>query len=455
MAAQQTAQNPRGEKGRVISLVDPRGASSVSPGPRFAESLRSVRQSPLRDVLPMASGAGVISFALGMPASELFPRRAFAEATAAVLADPGATLYGEPCRLLKRHIVKLMEHRGIVCHEDQVFLTAGSQQGLSLISQLLLDAGDAVIAEDTIYDGLNMVLQTRGAQVLNVTSCSSSGMNLDEVEALLQQGHAPAFLYCIPDGHNPLGVSMDLESRTRLVALAQRYQVPIVEDDAYGFLSYDSARPTVPLRALDDRQVFYLGSFSKVLAPALRLGWIVVPGELTGDVGEVMTSLSILKQAADFDTATLMQRALARYFEEHDFYEHLEQIRTEYRRRRDTMVDALERHFPEEAVWNRPSGGLFLWLELPQGVLDMDQVLGQAVEREKVAFLPGRAFSMGPPKERTRSSMRLCFAGAAPELIGEGIARLGHVLKSALAHLPGPSQVGLPPREDAARALGT
>lgn len=399
----------------------------------FAKALDRVAQSPLRDVLDRTHRPGVISLALGMPAGEMFPTEDFAKATARVLECPLATQYGEPHRPLKEHIVRLMERRGVQCSEEEVFLTAGAQQGLSLISQLLLDPKATVITEDTIYDGLQMVLQACDARVLEVSTCLDTGMDVDAVEKLLHRGVAPRFIYTITDGHNPLGVSMTPANRQRLVELARRYRVPILEDDAYGFLYYDQdTEAPPPLRALDDQWVFYLGSFSKILAPALRLGWVVVPRELTSSLKELTTKLSVLKQAADFDTATLTQRSVASYLDGSDFSKHLEEICGEYRRRRDAMVAALQRHFPSEVRWNRPANGLFLWLEFPPDTVNVDRLFERALEREKVAFLPGGAFSLNPNASRSRHCVRLSFGNSDVETIEEGVARLGRVLKAEL-----------------------
>jgi 2-aminoadipate transaminase len=293
---------------------------------------------------------------------------------------------------------------------------------MDLLSRLLLDEGGQVILEETVYDGIQMAIKRQEPEVLTVATDPQTGIDVDEVEALLVRGARPCFLYVITEGHNPLGVSMSAEKRHRLVELARTFGVPILEDDAYGFL-YFGQRPDPPLRALDENWVFYLGSFSKILAPALRAGWTVVPECL-------MPRLSMLKHAADLDTPSFSHRAISAYLEAGYLPLHLEAIRDEYRARRDAMLRALEEHFPPEVRWNHPSAGMFLWAELPQG-MDATALLRAAVETENVAFSPGSVFACNHGQHADRC-MRLSF-GSNPTLrIEEGIRRLGRVIKAML-----------------------
>ena len=403
----------------------------------FSDKMQRVSQSPLLQLMSQASGPGVLSLALGSPDGGMFPGDRIGEASSRVLSHSGVTQYGQPHVPLKTHIVRLMTERGVRCTEEQIFLTAGAQQGLSLLTQLLLDPGSTVIAEDTIYDCLQMVLKSFDARILTVPTSFDTGMDLDSVEALLGE-HRPAFIYVIPDGHNPLGISMSPTSRRRLVQLGRRYQVPVIEDDAYGFLSYESMCPS--LRALDERWVFYLGSFSKTLAPSLRLGWIVVPSELTPRLEELTSKLSILKQASDFDTSTFVQRAVASYLDMGEFGAHLEILRDTYRERRDAMVSALERHLPPNVVWRAPECGFFVWVELPPEC-DAHELLKIAVETEKVSFVPGAAFSLAPSRTATQNCIRLSFGNATIGEIEEGVTRLGRALDSVLADFRGRAAV--------------
>lgn len=237
----------------------------------IARARQIMSQSTLREVLGLASRPGVISFAVGLPATDLFPVPGLARAAAGLLAtDPLSLQYGIPHRPLREQIVELMHLRGVTCRVEQVFLTSGSQQAMDILARLLLVPGGRVMLERTVYDGMQMAIKRLEPEILSVPTDLDTGLDPGAVEAHLQAGPAPAFLYTITDGHNPLGVSLPVETRKRLAALARRHRMPILEDDAYGFL-YFGESPAPPLRAFEDEWVFYLGSFSKILAPAC--GW--------------------------------------------------------------------------------------------------------------------------------------------------------------------------------------
>lgn len=385
----------------------------------LARWTRSIRRSALQDMLVASARPGVLSFALGLPAAELFPAAEYAEAVAHVLAnDPRALQYGPPFAPLKRHVVSLMAMRGVECREEQVFLTAGAQQGVNLLARLLLEPGSKVIAEEMAYTGCQQVLRASEADMLTVPTDFKTGIDVDAVERLLAGGERPALIYTVPEGHNPLAVSMSMEKRLRLVELARAYRVPVIEDDAYGLLYYEPPPP--PLRALEDRWVFYVGTFSKIMAPALRTGWVVVPESL-------IPHLAILKEASDIDTAPLSQRAISAYLDAGHLPAHLERLRREYRRRRDAMLGALREHFPEGARWETPTGGLFIWVELPEGT-DTGELLEAALETEQVAFIPGHAFCVHDERPAT-NRMRLNFSNSSVERIEDGVRRLARVLK--------------------------
>jgi 2-aminoadipate transaminase len=376
----------------------------------------------LREVMEMVSRPGILSFAIGLPAAELFPREALAEQAAQVLRSEASSLqYGVPYWPLKTQIVQLMALRGVGCTEEQIFLTSGAQQGMDLLSRLLLPPGGQVLFERAVYEGIRLATRQQRPEVLTVAADFSTGIDVDEVEARLAGGARPAFLYVITDGHNPLGVSLSCEKRHRLAELARRYRIPILEDDAYGFLYYGET-PAPPLRALEEEWVFYLGSFSKILAPALRAGWVVVPPALA-------PRLSQLKHGVDLDTSCLSHHIIAAYLEAGLLPAHLTTLRDEYRRRRDTMLAALRVHFPPEILWNHPTSGMFIWAELPPG-LDATELLRAAVETESVAFSPGAVFCAGDPDGKRY--MRLNFTSLRADHIEEGIRRLGRAVQRAV-----------------------
>jgi len=377
--------------------------------------------------MELATRPGVLSLAVGLPAADLFPRAALAEAAARLLAtDSGCLQYSPPLQPLQAQIVELMAMRGVRIRPEQVFVTTGSQQAMDLLCRLLVDPGAPVVLEETIYDGIQLAVRSRQAEVLTVSTDPETGIDVDQVETLLARGARPGLLYVITEGHNPLGVSLSVEKRHRLVDLARTHELPILEDDAYGFLYYGD-EPEPPLRALDDQWVFYLGSFSKILAPALRAGWAVIPEELA-------PRLSMLKHAADLDTPSFSFHAISAYLGTGGMPRHLEQIRAEYRLRRDAMLSALEEHFPPGVRWNRPSSGMFIWVELPRE-MDATALLRTAVETEQVAFSPGGVFA-SRPGGHANHCLRLSFANSPPERIEEGIRRLGRVLRVTLSSAP-------------------
>ena len=377
--------------------------------------------SRLRELALLPPQPGLLSLAGGLPASELIPRAAYAAALADILAgDDAALQYGQPHEPLRERIVELMRERGIDCDPRQVLLTSGAQQALSLAAQLLMTPGAKVLAEEHVYAGLRQAVLPYRPSILTVRTDLDTGMDVDGVRALLARGARPAFIYAIADTHNPCGVRLGREQRKGLVALARRFGVPVVEDDTYGLLRYD--REWLPaLRALDAEWVIYAGSFSKILAPALRLGWLVLPPRLASEAG-------VLKEAADLECSGLTQRAVARLLH-HSFAGHLDRIRAGYRRRRDALLAALQDHFPEGARWTRPPGGFFVWVELPPG-LDGDRVCEEALAEARVAVVPGSAFAAtaGAPANR----LRLSFSSCAPDDIRTAVERLGRLLHRRL-----------------------
>jgi 2-aminoadipate transaminase len=392
--------------------------SNIQP----ANWARSIRRSALQEMLREASRPGVVSFALGLPAPELFPAAGYADAFKKVLtADANTMQYGPPSAKLKGHIVRLMKQRGIDCVPEQVFLTAGAQQGMSLLTRLLLNQGGSVITEELTYTGFIQALQPFEPRIYTVPTELVRGMDVEALDSLLRHGGPPALIYCMTDGHNPLGVSLSLSKRDRLLEIVRQYQAPIIEDDAYGFLQYDQEM-LPPLRAKDDQLVLYIGSFSKIMGPALRVGWILLPESL-------IPALSVVKEAADIDTTTVSQQAIATFLDAGHLDDHIFKLRSEYVWRRDVMLAQLEKHFPEETRWNRPTSGVFIWVELPESI-DTSALLVDAIE-SGVAFIPGGAFNIGD-RARATNSLRLNFSNCSQEKIEKGIERLAVVVKNRL-----------------------
>jgi 2-aminoadipate transaminase len=377
--------------------------------------------SALQRALDRPDDAGLISLALGKPAPELLPAAEVQEAAQAVLLEgPSALQYGIPNKSLKSHIVQLMGLRGVECREDQLLLTTGAQQALALLAQLFLsDRSSAIMVEEAVYPGLMLATAPYSPAVVTVPVDLSKGFDVEAAEYALQTGIKPAFIYAMAVGHNPLGVTMNTENRLAMVDFATRNSLHVVEDDVYGLLQYEQ-RSEVALRSLCENWIFYIGSFSKILAPALRVGWILAPEQF-------IPALSALKEGLDLNTVTFAQRVVARYFDIHSIAGRIEYLERHYRRRRDAMHDALERHLKHEVRWCKPSAGFYFWVESDR-FGDASELLEDAIANG-VSFVPGRAFRAGKDKDFS-NAIRLNFSQCPTESIEEAIARLAFTLRA-------------------------
>ena len=397
--------------------------NTVIEKPVLAGWVQNTGASPLQKMMAVANRSDVISLSLGLPAAEFFPADEMTAAMQSVLRrEPFALQYSFPSQPLKSHIVKLMARRGVQCREEQIFLTSGAQQGINLLTRLLLNQGGEVLCEEIVYTGFQQAIEPYQPSICTVPTDLDTGIDVDVVERVLDR-RQPAFMYVVTDGQNPMGVSMSREKRRRLTDLASAYGVPIIEDDAYGFINYDEERSETPLRGFNDSWVFYVGTFSKILAPALRTGWIVAPEEL-------IPKLAIIKEANDINTCTLTQRAISAYLDEADLPARIDKLRRVYGERRDAMLEALAKYFPAGSCWREPSCGFFVWVELPEPV-DMFSLVKTAIETEGVGFIPGQAFAVNQTSAPS-TSMRLNFSNNSSEKLNEAIARLSRVVQRAL-----------------------
>ncbi|MGW0575029.1 aminotransferase-like domain-containing protein [Streptomyces sp. NPDC002920] len=396
-------------------------SASVSVAlPPLAARARSTGGSPVRDILAVTARPEVINFAGGLPAPELFDREGVAAAFRYVLEEmPGqalqyATTEGEP--ELRERLAARMSVRGLPTEADDLLVTTGSQQALSLLATALIDPGDTVLVEAPCYLAALQVFGLAGARVVAVPG-DAEGLDPDALAELVVR-ERPKLLYTVPTFQNPTGRTLPADRRAAVASVAARHGLWIVEDDPYGELRYDGER--VPWIAAHpdarDRTVL-LGSFSKVMAPGLRLGWLRAPGELR-------RACAVAKQAADLHTPTVNQLAAARYLAVSDLDAHVAKVAHVYRARRDAMLAGLRDALPEGSEWNRPDGGMFLWARLPESY-DTAALLPQVV-REDVAYVPGAPFYAADPD---RSTLRLCFVTQTPEEIGEGLRRLGRGLR--------------------------
>jgi len=382
--------------------------------------------SAVREILKVAERPDILSFAGGLPAPELFPVQEIAAAYADVLAREGqaALQYGvtEGFGPLREWIAHRLGARGVRAEAERLLITNGSQQGIDLAAKVLLDKGDRVIVESPSYLAALQAFSGFEARLVAVGS-DEHGLRVDEVESALAERRTK-LIYLVPDFQNPNGSTLSLERRRALVDLAQRYRVPILEDDPYGELRFRGER-LPSLAALDDAGVvIQLGTFSKTLAPGLRIGWLLASREL-------LRPITVAKQASDLHSGTLTQRAVARLLEGFDYDGHLATLRAAYAERCDAMDAALRRHLPEGARWHRPDGGLFIWLQLPGGIA-AEELLEDAL-RQKVAFVPGAPFFA---QNARHDFARLNFSNRPPELIDEGMRRIGEALRARLAAFP-------------------
>jgi 2-aminoadipate transaminase len=396
----------------------------------FAQRTRGMRSSAMREMMALTERPEVISLAGGLPDTSTFPSEVYAQLMAHVAAQSTARAlqYGptEGMPAAMECIVEVMAAEDTAVDREDLIVTTGGQQVIDLVCKTLIDPGDVIVAEAPTYPGAVPTFSAYQAQVVQI-EMDSEGMPIDELEAMLDslqaQGRRPKFIYTIPNFHNPGGVTMSLARRRRLVQVARERELLVLEDNPYGLLRYEGeALPT--LYSLDASSagsggasdfVIYLGTFSKILSPGLRLGWAVAPRP-------VLEKLNLGKQGADLCSSPVTQLFVAAYFSERNWREYLEQLKDLYRSRRDAMLQALEQNFGGQAHWTTPQGGLFIWATL-HGDIDTTDLLAQS---EGVAFVPGRAAYMDG--HRGASSMRLNFAGVPEENIREGIRRIGKVV---------------------------
>ena len=400
---------------------------------RFAQRTQRIQSSAIRELLKITERPEVISFAGGLPASDVFPVERFQQACSKALRSPASLQYGasEGYAPLREFIARQTSRYGILAGPDNVLITSGSQQALDLIGKLLINPGDRLLVEAPTYLGALQAFSLYGAEYASVP-VDADGLCTEELEDALRGG--PKFMYILPNFQNPAGVTLSEPRRHQLVLLAERYGIPIVEDDPYGQLRYDGDH--LPPLVVVDREnlrrdngytlgnVIYLSTFSKTLAPGLRLAWIVAPAE-------VINKLVQLKQAADLHTSTFVQAVAYELVRDGFLDEHVKLIRRVYCERRDAMLDALAEFCPPEVAWTRPSGGLFLWMTLPEGA-DCQRLFCSAL-RQKVAFVPGDCFFADHAPERQRH-LRLNFSYAPPDRIREGIRRLSAAIEREVQH---------------------
>src|SRR3954468_14166577 len=389
----------------------------------FAARTRVMKSSAMRDMMAVTARPEVISLAGGLPDTSTFPTDTFAAVTQRIATESCAKAlqYGPTDGLpeTKECIAEVMGTEGMRVGPEDIVVTTGGQQVIDLVVKTLVDPGDVIVAEAPTYPGAVPTFSSYQADTVQV-EMDADGMRVDLLEETLdrleREGRKPKFIYTVPTFQNPAGVTMSLERRRRLVQIAHPRELLGLEDNPYGLLRYEGD-PVPSLHALDGGVfVMYLGTFSKILSPGIRLGWVVAPPP-------VLDKINQGKAGVDLCTSTLSQLMVQAYFSEVRWRDYVDSLTEIYRARRDTMLDALAEHFPRQAEWTRPAGGLFIWVTLPD-FIDTTDLLARALH-ENVAFVPGEAAFLDG---RGRSSMRLNFSGSGEDAIREGIRRIGEVV---------------------------
>lgn len=389
----------------------------------YADRLEGMRTSAVRDLFGAASRPDVISLSGGMPDVRLVPTEEVAAAAHKAISNSGAVAlqYGSTeGRVQTRELVcELMGEIGVRAKPSNVIMTAGAQEALDILGKTFINPGDTIICEGPTYLG---ALQAFTAYQPNIVCIplDEDGMRIDLLEeelARLGTGGAK-FIYTIPNFQNPGGVTMSDERRRRLIELSHEYEIPLVEDDPYGRLRFEGGHQ-IPLRAIDE-DVIYLGTFSKIFGPGLRLGWVIAPPPITA-------RFSLVKQGNDLSGSPFTQVVVEEYFASSNWHKTVQEQTQAYHERRDAMLEALEEFFPAEATWTRPEGGFFIWVQLPPYV-DTTMMLPEALEKG-VTYVPGDGFY---PDGRGRNCMRVAFCYEAPDDLREAVRRLGEAIEEKL-----------------------
>jgi DNA-binding transcriptional MocR family regulator len=392
---------------------------------KLARRMREMKASEIREILKVTQDPDIISFAGGLPAPELFPVAEMEVAVGAVLAAEAdralqySTTEGDP-ELRNAISTRMKTTRNVVVATDEILITSGSQQGLDLTAKLFLDEGDTILCESPTYIGAINAFRMFQPRFVEVTT-DDEGMSISSLEQHLASANRVKFIYVIPDFQNPSGRTWSLQRRQEFMALVARYGVPVIEDSPYAELYFeDAGKPS--LKSLDtENLVVFLGTFSKILCPGLRIAWLAAEQSL-------VKKCVLIKQGTDLHTSTLSQLQIAAFLARADLDAGIRRIRDVYRQRRDVMLATMDRLFPTHVRYTRPQGGLFLWVELPDHC-NARELLAASLER-KVAFVPGGSFFPNGGHENT---FRLNYSAMPPTRIMEGIERLASVLENYLA----------------------
>ena len=390
-------------------------------GLKFADRMDNMKGSAIRELLKLTEQPDIISFAGGLPAPELFPIEEMEQVCSRVLKEEGrASLQysaTDGYLPLREKIAKRSEKLGFKTDAKNILITAGSQQGLDFSAKIFINKGDVIICESPSYLGALSAFRAYMPKFVEIPM-DEDGMIMEELEKALAKYPNTKFIYTIPDFQNPTGRTMSIERRKRLMELASEYNMPVVEDNPYGELRY-KGEIMPSLKKFDPNNlVILLGTFSKILAPGMRIGWV-------NAAPEILQKYNVVKQGADLQCSTMAQREINMFMEMFDIEEHIEKIKKVYGSRKNLMIDTMKKEFPQNTAFTNPDGGLFAWATFPEGI-DAAELLKKTLE-EKVAFVPGEPFY---PNGGNANHCRLNYSCMNEDKIVEGITRLGKVLKS-------------------------
>jgi 2-aminoadipate transaminase len=393
----------------------------------FSKRMKYVQPSAIRELLAMGAREDIISFGGGYPAPELFPVEAMKVVFEDVLDRVGtkALQYSltEGIPELREKIAARMAKSGVPCESDDVIVVQGGQQGLDLIAKLYINPGDVIITEQPTFLGALIAFNPYEPQYKSIPM-DEEGMRMDALEEALKETPNVKLIYTVPDFHNPTGITMSLERRKALIALANQYGVVVIEDTPYREIRYEGT-PIPPIKHFDtEGRVIYLGSFSKILAPGMRLGW--VSAEQT-----ILQKIGLLKLAADTQSSTLNMYLAEGYMRLYDLDAHIEDIRTLYKKKKDLMVSIIQSEFPASVKYTNPEGGLFLWMTFPEEIRAEAFLKDHLIPKAKVAYVVGDGFY---PLSPEYNHCRINYSGASEEQIIKGMTAFGHLLKEQMKY---------------------
>lgn len=389
----------------------------------YAKRMDNIKASEIRELLKLTQKPEIISFAGGLPAPESFPVKELVEIGRKVLEETGsqALQYGstEGYPPLREAISQRMSRVMVDAKADDILVTSGSQQGLDFAAKIFINPGDVIICESPTYLGAINAFRAYEPKFVEV-EIDNEGMIMEDLENALKENANAKFIYVIPDFQNPSGKTWSIERRKKLIELANKYDVVILEDNPYGELRFEGEILPAVKHYDTENRVIFLGTFSKILCPGLRLGWVAAGPE-------ILNKFIMVKQGSDLQSSTISQMEVARFLEEYSIDDHISNIIELYRGRRDLMMKTIKEEFPKEAIYTYPEGGLFTWVELPE-YMNARELAVKALE-QNVAYVPGGSFY---PNGGNENTFRLNYSNMDDERIVEGIKRLGKVLRDAV-----------------------